>query len=365
MTQRCIDRQQAALTRLRNQQLIAPQFSTPEQVADWMGAIQAQDYSNFRWAIGMRMQNPSLSSVKQAFSTGKVVRLHLLRCTVQLIAATDLHWISNLCRERNLRTIQSWPSYTKTELSEQYIAEAHVALTEILHGNKSMTKAEIAKAMGALRMPDDTAHINQALLRGEIEGLLCSGKMEGRFSTWALTAEHTSHTTANCPNNPLASLARKYFQSHSPASFDDFHWWTGLTKTKCRQAIEAIASELEEIKVGEQTMYVFRSPYHDCLTTPNHRLHLLPPYDEYLIGYKSRHIAIEEKHSARAYNNFGIFQPVVLCDGKVVGNWKTSLSKNASKIETDIFANKRSVGARLLQKEASRLQSFLVETRQK
>lgn len=361
MTQLCIDQRQAALLRLRSQQLIAPQFNTPEQVTDWMGALQAQDYTNFRLAIGMRLQNPSLSSVKQAFSAGKVVRLHLLRCTEQLVTASDLHWMSTLCRDRNLRTIQSWPSYTKTELSEQYITEAHIALTEILHGNKSMTKAEIAKAMGALGLPADTTHINQALLRGEIEGLLCSGKMDGRFSTWALTAEHTSHNNANCPNNPLATLARKYFQSHSPASFDDFHWWTGLTKTQCRQAIEAIATELEEAKVGEQTMYIFRSPYHDCHTTPNHSLHLLPPYDEYLIGYKSRHIAIEEKHSARAYNNFGIFQPVVLSDGKVVGNWKISTSKKAAEIETDIFTNKRSVGARLLQNEASRLQSFLAE----
>ncbi len=44
----------AVAIRLLSQQLIRQQFSTPEQVASHMGAIQAQDYRMVRWAVAMR-----------------------------------------------------------------------------------------------------------------------------------------------------------------------------------------------------------------------------------------------------------------------------------------------------------------------
>ena len=49
---------------------------------------------------------------------------------------------------------------------------------------------------------------------------------------------------------------------------------------------------------------------------------LLPPYDEYLIGYKSRIIVLPEVHAHRAHNTTGNFYPVVLSDGVVSGSWK-------------------------------------------
>lgn len=39
--------------RLLNQQLIAPQFSTPIEVVSYMGVMQAQDYRMIRWAVAM------------------------------------------------------------------------------------------------------------------------------------------------------------------------------------------------------------------------------------------------------------------------------------------------------------------------
>ncbi len=87
-------------------------------------------------------------------------------------------------------------------------------------------------------------------------------------------------------------------------------------------------------------------------------VHLLPPYDEYLIGYKSRQLALEKRHEHRAHNRFGIFHPVVLYNGRVVGNWKSSFAQKAREIETDIFAQKREVGVRRLEKAKSALQSF-------
>ena len=39
--------------RLLNQQLIAPQFSKPEEVVSHFGAMQAHEYRMMRWAVEM------------------------------------------------------------------------------------------------------------------------------------------------------------------------------------------------------------------------------------------------------------------------------------------------------------------------
>jgi len=41
--------------RLQNQKVEATTFTNANQVVSWMGAMQAQDYSMCKWAIGQRM----------------------------------------------------------------------------------------------------------------------------------------------------------------------------------------------------------------------------------------------------------------------------------------------------------------------
>ena len=64
------------LIRLLNQQLVSPIFGSPLEVVDWMGAVQAQDPRAARWAIGLRMKLPALSTVEQALDEGLIVRTH-------------------------------------------------------------------------------------------------------------------------------------------------------------------------------------------------------------------------------------------------------------------------------------------------
>ena len=78
-------------TRLLNQQLICPQFSDPADVVCHMGAIQAQEYRMMRWAVAMRTSKPSSKAFKQAYDSGRIVRLHLMRGTWQLVASED-YW---------------------------------------------------------------------------------------------------------------------------------------------------------------------------------------------------------------------------------------------------------------------------------
>ena len=80
--------------RLLNQQLAAPQFGDPAEVVNHFGAMQAQEYRMMRWAVAMRTRKPSATAFKAAFDSGRIIRLHLMRGTWQLVTSED-YWPMN------------------------------------------------------------------------------------------------------------------------------------------------------------------------------------------------------------------------------------------------------------------------------
>ena len=123
----------------------------------------------------------------------------------------------------------------------------------------------------------------------------------------------------------LAKLAIKYFRSHSPASLQDFIWWSGLSITEAKQAVGLIDSELITERMGETDWLIHNS----CARNVRAKqvVHLLPSYDEYLISYKDRSMVLAPEYYRKAFNTFGIFYPVILYNGKIVGNWNKSAKK--------------------------------------
>ena len=351
-----MNKQQAIQIRMLNQQLLSPLYERPEDIVAWQGAMQAQDYNYFRWAIGIRQRTPQLVGLQEAFAKAELLRLHLLRCTIQVVSHTDIGWLLSLCKERNLRTLQSWHKSINISFSESYFEEITRAMQELLAGGKSLPKKAIAEKLTTLGFLLDDRLLTSLLVRMEIEGILCSGEMQGREATWALLSERVPIICSLTPDEALKQLALKYFRSHSPASLEDFVWWSGLPKAQCRKALTLIANEIEETKVEEETMYLYHNTP-DCSDYAGMVL-LLPPYDEYLIGYKSRWVALEKKHTAKAHNNFGIFKPVILHEGRVVGNWKASIDKQGENLTIDFFAEKSKIGKQSLQGAVNQFVEF-------
>jgi len=57
-----------------------------------------------------------------------------------------------------------------------------------------------------------------------------------------------------------------------------------------------------------------------------------------LISYKNREASILLEHQSKAFTNNGIFKPVILENGKVIGIWKRTIKKDHAKIETQFFS---------------------------
>lgn len=305
--------------RLLNQQLVCPQFTKPEEVVSWFGAMQGQEYRMVRWAVAMRIKKPSLKAFEKAFNEGRIVRTHLLRCTWQLVAGEDLGWILSVCQAKALSGLRGWMSANRISIPAEEQERISGIFEETLLRKRSAQKADFVAALAERGITMDDHRLSYHIRLAELSGLLCSGDLLPMKSTYSLVREKIGDSLNMSGEDALGMLARKYFRSHSPATFEDFLWWSGLNVSDCQKAVEIIGNELVKETWKGRWSYI-----HESCRTRGFRsgtVHLIAPYDEYLIGYKSRDVVLPPEHSRKAHSNNGIFQPVIALDGEIVGNW--------------------------------------------
>lgn len=342
--------------RLLSHQLAKPRFRSPKELVAWMGAVQAQEYTMAKWAVGTRLKSSSLRVVDDALAKGEILRTHILRPTWHFIVAEDIRWMLQLSGGRIRTAFDSYARSRKMEITESFYTKGCRLLEQLLGGNKSLTKQELMDGFGRAGVETDNHLIHYFLVRAETDGLVCSGVDKNKKPTYALLEERVPPMKELSREEALARLATLYFQSHSPATLSDFVWWSGLTATEARHAVALIETDLLTEKFDSETFYLHVTC--DLKARCRKVLHLLPSYDEYLISYKDRTTVMLREHHHKAFNTFGIFYPVILYEGRIVGNWKKDSKKKALTVETSLFDESLDLPEDLLKKAVDYYCSF-------
>lgn len=306
-------------TRLLSQQLASPQFNDPAEVVEWMGAVQGQEYRLMRWAVAMRTKKPSMIAFRQAYDSGRIIRQHLMRGTWQLISGSDYRWMMDLFAPKATKVIKGWMRASGIDIPEEEENLIREILLDTASGNGSATKEDFAEAIARQGITMDDHRLSYHIRFAELKGVLCSGDLLPMKATYSVAEEKIPRTEAIDRDEALARITRKYFRSRQPATIEDFIWWTGLSLTDCRRGISLLGDWLYIERKDGREFYVTD----DCRTRGAHKGQylLVPPYDEYLIGYKSRDIVLPTEHRHKAHNNSGNFSPIIVRDGLVCGNW--------------------------------------------
>ena len=345
--------------RLQNQQLLNPLFRKPKELVSWMGAMQAQNYPMVKWAVGMRLKSATIQTVEKALRDGEILRTHVMRPTWHLVAAEDIRWMLKLSAQRIKSANDSFAKGWDLEITDELYMKSYNLLEQILAGNKSLTKQEITGHFcrsGILAEPDNN-RMTRFMARAVQEGIICSGEDKGGKCTYALLEERVPPMPEITKDEALARLARSYFRSHAPAVLQDFIWWSGLPISDARQAIYLIASELTEEQWQGETWYIHadsrtRGRVSNCL-------HLLPSYDEYLLGYKDRTDVLPKEHYPKAFTNNGLFFPIILHNGQVIGNWDRSARKKGIELPHSWFISDVCVDEDMLNEAKQKYVKFL------
>ena len=294
--------------RLQNQLLVQPPFDAPQQVVEWMGAVQAQDYRMAKWAVGCRTASTDATQIEAALNRGDILRTHLLRPTWHFVSSKDLRWMLSLTADRIRAANESFARGTDAEFTPRLLSRSLELLQKTLEGNKHRTKEEIGEALNQRGIPLSQYALRHLLMRAETDGVVCSGADKKGTATYALLDERAPRGEEPSREEALARLARIYFRSYSPATLADFTWWSGLTATEARRAVASIAEALSTEHFVDRDFFVFRNAA--AAAPPCDTTHLLPAYDQYLIGYKDRSDVLAHLQSLQLLRNFPTGHPL-------------------------------------------------------
>ncbi|HKS09566.1 MAG TPA: winged helix DNA-binding domain-containing protein [Pyrinomonadaceae bacterium] len=295
--------------RLHNQKLSSPDCKQAVDVVRWLGAVQAQDFPAAKWALALRMRAATDAVIQQAYDEGKILRTHLMRPTWHFVAPDDIRWLLDLTAPRVNANCGS--AFRMFELDATVFKRTTKVLTKALQGGKHLTRAELRAVLNRSGVAaDDGIRLGHIMIRAELDGVVCSGPRVGKQFTYALLEERVPATQPITLDEALAKLTTRYFTSHGPATLQDFVWWSGLTVKDAKRGVELIDRHLHSEVLNDKT-YFFKH----ANSSPGSAVypsHLLPAFDEYNVAYKHREAGLG---------------PTVILDGKAVGTWKATTSK--------------------------------------
>jgi Winged helix DNA-binding domain len=345
-----------ACQRLVNQRIGGKKLEKPEEVVRWLGAIQAQDYLQSLWAIGLRLRSATVADIEQAILEGKIVRTWPMRGTLHFVPPEDAKWMLKLSASRMLD--KDGRRLKQLGLTKEIIERCKGLFYDALKGNKRLSRPEMMRLLEEAGITTENQRGYHILWYVSQCGLICQGPMQDKQQSFVLLDEWVPNSRNLSQEESLAELARRYFVSHGPATVHDFAWWAGLTVTEARSGLEAAMPELiSETIVGKDYWMTSHNPGHT--TYDKSGVDLLPAFDEYLIGYKDRAavLAGEDAQSVVPGKN-GVFLPTIVVGGRVVGTWKRKLKKNSIDITLSPFTHLGDLDKRAI--EATKLYSDFV-----
>ncbi len=334
-------------TRLARQQISSTRFAEPGALVAHMGAMQAQDHASMLWAIGLRVQGATLAGVREAIAAHHVVRTWLLRGTLHVAAAGDVRWLLALLGARSIGGMAS--RHRQLELDDKVFAVCRKLLEKALRGTTLTRGAlfELLEANGIATAGQRGIHI---LWRLSQEGLLCFADHIGKQPAFALLDDWVPASGSQFTRDEaLAQLAQRYFDGHGPATLADFAWWSGLTITDAKRGLAGTCG-LEHIAADGKTWIMAPGEVGKA-----GGVHLLPGFDEYLLGYKDRGDVLAPEHAGRITpGGNGVFKPMIVSNGRIAGTWQRS----AADLAPEAFSAFGSAETRALAMAAARYQAF-------
>jgi hypothetical protein len=333
-----LERRRLTALRLASQHIGTGGLSTPGDVVRWMLAMQAQDFPGAKWSVGLRAPQASEATVDAAFHSAEVVRSWPMRGTLHLVPAEDLGWMLDLTAPRAIRSAAS--RRAALGVADADVERARQIAIASLTGGRALTRDAILASIAAGGVSTEGQRGYHLLWYLAQTGTLVLGAGQGKQQTFSLLDEWVRAPRRLEREEALGELAHRYFRSHGPATVRDLVRWSGLTTGDVKRGLGVSGSRLTALDLDGVRYHV--APETLALTPAGARVHLLPGFDEYLLGYADRSAALAPEHSAAVIpGGNGMFKPTVVADGEVVGTWRRTVTRGAVLVEPLLWSPQR------------------------
>jgi winged helix DNA-binding protein len=312
-----------AATRARAQHLLGGRLRDPGAAVREVVGVQAQE--PVAAALSIRVRTAGLTRVdvdRALVEERSIVRLWAMRGTIHLVPAEDARWLVELLGPLALTA-------THRRLGQLGVPEddrprAVELIRSALAEHGPLTRAELMEPLahaGITTGGQAAAHLPYL---AAVEGHVCFGPTRGGKPTFVLRDDWLGRDLPRLSRErALAELARRYARAYGPAEPEDFAAWSGLPLRDAREGWAAVR------QAGSEHV--------DPAAPDSPDVRLLPAFDTYLLGYRSRDFAVPAAHARKVWPGGGIVRPTVVANGRAVATWKRS----GTKVELDPFGRAR------------------------
>jgi len=335
--------------RLHNQRVTRPSRGGPAKLVAWLGAVQAQEYGPAKWGLALRSPASITDrTIERAIEQGRILRTHILRPTWHFVAAADIRWMLELTGPHVHRTMASYDR--QLGLGADVMIRATGVIERALGDHGYLTRRDLGAHLERAGLPGRSRELAHIAMHAELEGVICSGPRRGKQSTYALLADRAPAAPRLSRDEALAELARRYFQSHGPATVRDFIWWSGLRTADARRGLDMIPARSHDVD-GLRYWSLGRAAARTSSRKTN--VNLLPVYDEYLVAYRD-HQAVP-----RPAYVLGSFQHALVIAGQVAGTWRIVPGPTRPVVDVTPLRRLTAAERRALTQAAARYGRFL------
>ena len=309
-------------------------FESPFEVVQALGAVQAQDYGQSLWAIGSRIPGSTRSDVENAINRFEIIRTWSMRGTIHFVPAEDAKWMLDLLTPRITAKLK--PRRTLLNISDDTLTHCGSILKKELRGNTLLSRPRIFQLFEDAGESTTNQRGYHILLELAQRGLIFIGPNEGKQPTFGLLDEFVESRNLT-RNESLRELAVRFFASHAPATVADFAYWSGLTLTDARHAVDLASDTLKQFEI-DGVIHLADTSFVAPSAAITHSVHLMAGFDEYLLPYRNRHTIIDADHADYVVpGGNGVFKPMLVMNGRVVGVWARQVKSKSTKVTMSVF----------------------------
>jgi hypothetical protein len=298
--------------RLRPQWLTGDPLPDPAAVVAHLGAVQSQDHAMSLWSVGRRC-GATLAEVEESFERADFVRTHVMRGTWHHVLAADLTDFLEVTTQRSEQMLGT--GNRMIGLSDQHMHEGADLVTAAVVADGPLTRPELAERLEDTGLEHSGTALAHIVMYAEVTGQIVSGPMRGKRHTYVTAKLPLSRRT---PDERLAWIAQTYARGHGPFQARDLAWWTSLTLTQARRAVEL--SGLRTVDIGGKEYFADHEP--EPVDVP--RAMLLSNFDE-LISYVRDPDDLD--HLGTNRDTFMRSGGHLFVDGRLDGFWRRSTTK--------------------------------------
>jgi hypothetical protein len=344
--------------RLHAQGIAHPGSVTPEAIVTHLGAVQAQDYHGALWSIGLRLANADATraDVERAIADRAIIRTWPMRGTLHFVPAIDARWMLELMTPRIV--LGAAGRHRQLELDDAIFRRSRTLIAKALERDAILTRAALFAALetgGVSTAGQRGIHILQRLC---MECMLCYGPHAEKQPTFVLFDDwvHTSRRLDR--DDALRTMAERFFTSHGPATLRDFVGWTGLLVADAKLGLQLAQSSLERVPTGDCELWMAND--RPAVVADQPPAHLLPGFDEFMLGYKDRSAALAPRYADRIVpGGNGMFLSTLVLDGQVRGTWRRTSRQTSVVLEASPFVRLKASEKKAFAYPAERYGQFL------